>query len=179
MTAHLIIVSGRSGSGKSSVANEMSQQLRLRGIPHANIDGDNLDALYPEPEGSDVLLANLEAMWTTYTCTIPSMSRLIVSGTAIVLDFEAIKQIMAKIGGSRDHGVEGKAVILTAGHGVAASRLRAREVGSEFELCLASSNKMADILEEMVGDWADRVATDEENVRDTALHILRQAGWIH
>src|SRR5205823_2649448 len=131
MPAHLIVVSGRSGSGKSSVANEMSQQLRLRGIPHANMDGDNLDAMHPEPQGSDVLLANLEAMWTTYTRTAPGLNRLIVSGTAVVLDFEAIKKAMARVGGAED-GVDGKAVILTTADGVAARRLKQREVGSEL-----------------------------------------------
>lgn len=99
MVAHLTIISGRSGSGKSSVANEMSQRLSLRGIARANIDGDNIDAMHPDPEGADVLLANLEARWATYTRAAPGLNRLIVSGMAIVLNFEAIKRIMDKVGG--------------------------------------------------------------------------------
>ncbi|KAK9436919.1 uncharacterized protein VB005_11736 [Metarhizium brunneum] len=42
MNIQPVIVSGRAGSGKTSTANEISEQLKRRGVCHAHIDGDYL-----------------------------------------------------------------------------------------------------------------------------------------
>jgi len=44
-----LFIGGRSGSGKSSVAGEIHEQLSSRGVMHACIEGDNLDLAHPPP----------------------------------------------------------------------------------------------------------------------------------
>ncbi|KAF1731813.1 hypothetical protein CRV24_008003 [Beauveria bassiana] len=147
MEVRLIIVSGRAGSGKSSTANEMSEQLKRLEMRHAHIDCDNLDAMFPADDGADMLLANLAALWSNYY-HLRGVDRLIISGTAAVPD------------------------------ALAERRLKQREVGSELSQLLASSRRMAGVLESQVGGWARRVPTDQREVKEVALEILRTAGWI-
>jgi hypothetical protein len=54
---------GRSGSGQSSVANELHYLLAEREVSHALIEGDNLDLAYPAPWRHALAEANLRAMW--------------------------------------------------------------------------------------------------------------------
>ncbi|ATY63800.1 hypothetical protein CCM_01764 [Cordyceps militaris CM01] len=206
MQVHLIIVSGRAGSGKSSTAQEMSEQLKRLEIRHAHIDGDNLDAMFPAEGGPDMLLANLAALWSNYY-HLRGVDRLIVSGTAAVLETERITRTLRRVtasipalppsppsgGGSsssppRLGGKDGRmmppaavttrAFILQVPDALAEKRLKQREVGSELPQLLASSRRMAGVLESQVGGWARRVPTDQREVKEVALDILRTSGWI-
>ena len=179
----LLIVSGRSGSGKTSVANEMAQQLRRRGISHAHIDGDNLDMTFPEDEGPSTMLANLKAMWTEYSRR--GFSTLILSGTAIALEFSLIKDViesatqLAHGGTDKSVSVDASAVILTISDKEAHARLSKREVGSELAQLVASSDRMALILPEKVsGDAAYFISTERRDVREIALHVLNRFNWL-
>ncbi|KAJ6443820.1 Zeta toxin [Purpureocillium lavendulum] len=274
MKVQVLLVSGRSGSGKTATGNEMAEQLRRRGLCHAHIDGDNLDAVYcpqeedeheddekePEKQGehmaaaaaaaaatasADMFLANLRAMWSNYYHRPGRrVTRLILSGTAVALEADAIKRAVKDASATRrltrgggnggaggkgvvgsgssgeevsdgslagkgvsegaaatsqgagngaDAGkgttaeadldavevdVEARAVILTASDEVASKRLTRREVGTELPQVLNSSEKMARVLEDAVGDWAMRVDTECRDVTENALYILRTAGWI-
>lgn len=62
MAIHVLLLSGRSGVGKISVANEMVELLQLRNISHAHIKSNNLDTVYPEEKGVDIMLSNLAAL---------------------------------------------------------------------------------------------------------------------
>ncbi|KAM3443017.1 hypothetical protein MY4824_000722 [Beauveria thailandica] len=231
MEVRLIIVSGRAGSGKSSTANEMSEQLKRLEMRHAHIDCDNLDAMFPADDGADMLLANLAALWSNYY-HLRGVDRLIISGTAAVLETERITRTLRRVtasiptlhfqtppsppksqqqqqassypgGGSssssssketgvspppRLGGKDGRmmppasvstrAFILQVPDALAERRLKQREVGSELSQLLASSRRMAGVLESQVGGWARRVPTDQREVKEVALEILRTAGWI-
>ncbi|TQV99995.1 hypothetical protein V2A60_005410 [Cordyceps javanica] len=201
MEVRLIIVSGRAGSGKTSTANEMSEQLKRLEIRHAHIDGDNLDAMFPAEGGADMLLANLAALWSNYY-HLRGVDRLIVSGTAAVLETERITRTLRRVTASiptlhhvqsppsppRLGGKDGRmmppasvtarAFILQVPDALAERRLKQREVGSELPQLLASSRRMAGVLESQVGGWARRVPTDQREVKEVALDILRTAGWI-
>ncbi|KAM3544674.1 hypothetical protein ARSEF1564_002403 [Beauveria bassiana] len=235
MEVRLIIVSGRAGSGKSSTANEMSEQLKRLEMRHAHIDCDNLDAMFPADDGADMLLANLAALWSNYY-HLRGVDRLIISGTAAVLETERIARTLRRVtasiptlhfqtppsppkqqqqqqqassypgGGSgssssssssketgaspppRLGGKDGRmmppasvttrAFILQVPDALAERRLKQREVGSELSQLLASSRRMAGVLESQVGGWARRVPTDQREVKEVALEILRTAGWI-
>lgn len=192
MAVQLIVISGRAGSGKTSVANEMSQVLKRQGISHAHIDGDNLDAMYPEEPAADILLPNLAAMWANYY-HLRGVTKLILSGTSIVLEMERVKKAIEWACRETYHPqgvllwktnvmppalVDGRAFILVVPDTVAVNRLRKREVGSELDALVRSSRKMSAVLEEDVGGWARRVHTDNETVRTVANDILKTAGWI-
>ncbi|KAM3456575.1 hypothetical protein MY5147_001997 [Beauveria neobassiana] len=235
MEVRLIIVSGRAGSGKSSTANEMSEQLKRLEMRHAHIDCDNLDAMFPADDGADMLLANLAALWSNYY-HLRGVDRLIISGTGAVLETERIARTLRRVtasiptlhfqtppsppkqqqqqqqqqassypgGGSgssssssketgaspppRLGGKDGRmmppasvttrAFILQVPDALAERRLKQREVGSELSQLLASSRRMAGVLESQVGGWARRVPTDQREVKEVALEILRTAGWI-
>lgn len=43
----VLLIGGRSGVGKTSVAFEVSELLQGADVAHCLIDGDNLDAAYP------------------------------------------------------------------------------------------------------------------------------------
>lgn len=210
MEVRLIIVSGRAGSGKTSTTHEMSEQLKRLEIKHAHIDGDNLDAMFPEEAGADMLLANLAGLWSNYY-HLRGVDRLILSGTAAVLETDRIVRTLRRVtasiptlhfqappspqpspGGAasppRLGGKDGRmmppasvstrAFILQVPDALAERRLKQREVGSELPQLLASSRRMAGVLESQVGGWARRVPTDQREVKEVALDILRTAGWI-
>ena len=49
MTSEVLLLAGRSGVGKSSVAFGCHDALRAAGVRHCVIDGDMLDMAYPTP----------------------------------------------------------------------------------------------------------------------------------
>lgn len=186
MAIQVILLSGRSGVGKTSVANEVSAQLRSRNLPHAHIDGDNLDMILPEEDSSEIFLLNLAAMWGTYH-RHRGCNRLILSGTAMVLDREMIQQTIQESSDRRTPSdpdqheqiaVDLRGFILTATDAAASERLRAREIGSLLDQHVQSSYKMASVLEKEVGSWACRISTDGRSVKEIALQILEQAEWL-
>ena len=70
MTVHALLVTGAPGVGKSAVANEIGELLRLAGMPSAVIDLDSLGRVHPPAGGtynSDLIIANLAATWPNYS----------------------------------------------------------------------------------------------------------------
>ena len=62
----LLILNGAPGSGKSTVANALSEKLRELDQSHAVIDLDDLAMIYPE-DGGDLKWNNLASVWPNYT----------------------------------------------------------------------------------------------------------------
>lgn len=184
MSVELIIISGRSGSGKTSVAFEMCEQLRQHNIPHANIDTDYLDDIWPEEEGPDLFLKNLAAIWSNYYHS-RGCPRLILSGTATVIETDRIQQTIEQVCNGTPEGrvkdlVRAKvnAFILTAGDSVALERLGKREIGSTLERHVASSKKWDRLFADFPA-WAHRVPAGGRDLEDIAAHVLQYAGWVH
>lgn len=63
-----LVLGGRSGVGKSTVALEVSRILAAADVAHALIEGDALDQAHPEPWRQGIPLAerNLAAVWRNY-----------------------------------------------------------------------------------------------------------------
>jgi hypothetical protein len=99
MEVQVIIVSGRAGSGKTSTANEMSEQLKRLEVKHAHIKGDNLDAMYPDEAGAEMMLANLSAVCSNYYHR-RGVDRLILSGSALVLETSRITEAIRRATGT-------------------------------------------------------------------------------
>ncbi|MBB5165528.1 hypothetical protein [Mycobacterium sp. AZCC_0083] len=78
-----LLVGGRSGTGKSSVGNEIHAQLSAAEVWHCLIDGDFLDLAHPSPWEHGLAERNLAAMWTNYRAL--AYRRMIYTNTAAVL----------------------------------------------------------------------------------------------
>ncbi len=65
-SAHMLLIGGRSGVGKSTVAFVLHDLLSARGVKHAVIEGDALDLAYPAPWEKKMTERNLRAMWKNY-----------------------------------------------------------------------------------------------------------------
>lgn len=170
--SHVILIGGRSGVGKSSVAAEMHHQLSEEGVHHGWIEGDNLDMAYPPPwrEGHKLAEANLATMWDNYRAI--GHSRLIYTNTASVLG-----HVMASLAQAMGDQPAVNAVLLTANDEVAEQRLAQREKGSEFKIAAARSREAARELETLAPPEVIRLPTDGRSVVELAGRIIQLAGW--
>jgi hypothetical protein len=168
----VLLIGGRSGVGKSTVAWEVSSRLQDLGVAHACIEGDFLDQVHPAPPGDPARTAitarNLAAVWGNYREL--GQTRLVYCNTVAVLEAD---MITAAMGGS----VTPIGVLLTAGDAAAGERLRARETGSLLEPHLRRSAFMAGHLDANTPDWVHRVPTDDRSVPEIADAVVRLTGW--
>lgn len=168
----VLLIGGRSGVGKSTAGWEVSAQLRAGRVAHALVEGDNLDQIYPAPEGepdrSAITEANLAALWRNYAAL--GCRRLIYTNTVAILDAELIGRA---VGG----GARFVSVLLTADDATVRRRLSGREVGSQLEAHVLRSDKMAVHLEAAVPAEVRRISTDGRAVVDIAREIVDVAGW--
>lgn len=166
----VIFIGGRSGVGKTTVAAELSRLLVLESVPHALIEGDNLDQAHPEPwrNGVDLAEQNLAAMWRNYQAA--GYCRLIFTNTVSVLQTSALT---AALGAD----VDTVGVLLTAGDSVAAARLAQREIGSGLEDAIERSKAAAVKLQADASASVHRIPTDDRTVSDIAAELLSISGW--
>jgi deoxyadenosine/deoxycytidine kinase len=70
MTVPVLIITGPVGVGKTTVALEVNELLRARGVLHAVVDLDSLAWVYPTPPGdpynNGLAFRNLAAVWANY-----------------------------------------------------------------------------------------------------------------
>jgi molybdopterin-guanine dinucleotide biosynthesis protein len=60
----VLVIAGPAGVGKTTVANEVSAQLRRANVAHAVVDTDVLDDVFPVPDEQwRVTEQNLAAVW--------------------------------------------------------------------------------------------------------------------
>ncbi|WP_370349631.1 hypothetical protein [Catenulispora sp. EB89] len=151
----------------------MSAQLRVAGVGHALVEGDNLDQIFPAPAGdpdrSAITEANLAAMWRNYAAL--GCRRLIYTNTVSVLEPDLIDRAVG--GGARI-----TSVLLTADDDTARRRLGRREVGSQLEAHVLRSGTMAAYLEAVAPAGVQRVKTDGRAAVDVARDIIDLAGWV-
>jgi hypothetical protein len=165
----LLLISGRSGVGKTSVAAEIHHRLSHRGVWHGYIEGDNLDLAHPTPWEHGLAERNLAAMWANYRAL--GHERLVYVNTAAVLVADAL---VAAIGGV----VRPIGVLLTADDATVRARLSRRETGSAFESHVERSASMAARLEQEAPAWVERVATSGHSVSEVAEDVLGRTGWV-
>ncbi len=170
--SHLLLIGGRSGVGKTTVAAEIHRQLSEHGIHHVWIEGDKLDMAFPVPWklGYTLAEANLAAMWSNYRAH--GYTRLIYVNTASVVA-PVIDELTTAMG---DHPkVTG--VLLTSSDEVAEQRLVQREVGDGLDYAVARSREAALGLEADAPEEVTRLKTDGRSVTDLAAEIIQLTGW--
>ncbi|MFE6786711.1 AAA family ATPase [Streptomyces sp. NPDC057680] len=124
--AEVLLIAGRAGVGKTTVAWEVSAQLRAEMVAHCVIEGDFMGQVHPAPEGDPrrkkIAERNLTALWSNYAEL--GYHRLIYTHTVSVL---AENEGMFRRAMGAD--VRIIRVALTASDATARERLTGRERG--------------------------------------------------
>jgi hypothetical protein len=166
--AELLLIGGRSGVGKSSVAFEVSTQLTESEVAHAVLEGDFLDLAYPSPRDHQLAAKNLAAIWKNFRDA--GFRRLIYTNTASVLSEDWIASAM---GGQ----VGVTSVLLACSDETARERLARREIGSTLSEHLDRSRQASVHLERTAPATVARVDTDGLSVVTIAARVIRLTGW--
>ena len=167
-SAEVLFIGGRSGVGKSSVANEIHAQLSAARVRHAVIEGDNLDLAYPPPWEHQLAERNLAAMWSNYRAL--GYRRLVYTNTVSV-------RFVAELTAAMGDDPRVTAVLLTASDETARARLGGREIGTALDAHVARSDRAARELEDLSPPWVHRVPTDDRPVAKVAAELIRLAGF--
>ncbi|MFC0430443.1 hypothetical protein [Kutzneria buriramensis] len=169
-----LLIGGRAGVGKTTVAWEVSALLQAAGVSHALVDGDFMGQVHPapadDPDRAEITACNLAAVWANFAAL--GHRRLVYVNTRVVLAENAI--MFARAMGPSVRLVR---VLLTASDAETYSRLAGREVGSGLEREIAGSLRSARILEEQAPADTVRVATDGWTVADVARAVVSATGW--
>ncbi|MET9257673.1 hypothetical protein [Streptomyces sp. NPDC003717] len=169
-----LLIGGRAGVGKTSVAWEVSALLRARDMPHAVLEGDYLGQVHPapadDPDRSRLTEANLAALWANLART--GCRRLVYTNTVSVLP-ETAGMFRRAMG----EEVRIVRVLLTASDTTTLARLTGRERGSELEDEIRGSVRKARLLDERAPADAVRIATDGRSVPDLAREVVAATRW--
>lgn len=176
----ILLITEPAGIGKSTLCWEIGAVLAEAEEPHAIIETDELDRVYPRPSAEDlerlapgtrdVSSINLAALWSTYRAL--GQSRLVMSGVVLHLDFDR-QWTLAAIPAARITVIR-----LGATEETLAARLAQREIGSGAEAQLQRTLRQAKrMAQEKAGDVIT-VSTDGKAPQELARLVLRQAGWL-
>lgn len=167
----VLLIGGRSGVGKTTAAAALHDLLATRDIPHALIEGDNLDLAHPAPHVAfpDARLAqrNLTTVWRRYREL--GFTRLIYTNTSAVV---TAPELIGAIGGE----VEATIVLLRSSDDTAERRLRTRALGTPSPHDVQHSADTATRLDAAAAD-VHRVDTDGMTPREVAEVLLDRSGW--
>jgi hypothetical protein len=168
-----LVVCGASGTGKTVTSWEIGRVLQGWGIPHALIDTDELDRVWPQPEPVEALISvsrhNLQAIWKTFSDL--GVRRLVLSGVMASIPQSESWLKMAIV------GAEIKFVRLIADRETRERRLRGREVGGGFEGEMRASDRATEIIRKLDRSETPVVVTDGKEVSVVAGEVLRAVGW--
>lgn len=168
MRSEVLLIGGRAGVGKTSLAAELHHQLSVRQVKHAVIEGDNLDLAYPPPWEHGLAEQNLAAIWQNYR--VLGYRRLIYTNTVSVLQSADLARAVGD-----DPLV--RAVLLTASDNTAWARLQGREIGAGLELHLERSRQRATQLDLAAPPWVQRFGTDGRTIGELGAEVLTWLGW--
>lgn len=194
-TVHVFIVSGRSGSGKTTTVNEVTHKLSQPeyNIPHIHIDGDNLDFIHPAErpdQEPNITLLNLQSLSRNYyTYRRRSCGLVLISGSAMIRYWREIQSVIEQV--CRDVDSDGNPRTIVSMHGVIChasdstvfTRLQQRENGTDLERHLQSSLQISDLLKAQFHDPKHQplqvlhVHTDKNSVVDSASDIVEFIRW--
>ena len=176
-TIKVIIISGRSGSGKTSASNQVHARFSENAIPHVCLEGDNLDEIYPKESDAEIFLTNLSSMWQNFV-RLRGCTRLLINGTGVVLEVDNIRKALeeaSKVGDDKSVAVEMRAIVLCSSDETVEARLQNRETDLTLNQHLESSSKMAGVLGQLQGDWLEFIETGGRSVSEVADQIVESS----
>ena len=164
----VVLIVGPAGVGKTSVANELSLQLRAAGVAHAVVDTDALDDVFPVPEEQWRLTErHLAAVWRSYREL--GTERLVLTGVRLDEPDERA-WIRRATGPERLTAIRLDAPVATLER-----RVREREIGSGAAAQLERTRAQAEALHAAEG--LVMIETDDRPVADIAAEIRALLGW--
>ena len=170
-----LLLGGRAGVGKTTVAWEVSALLQASSIAHVFIDGDFMGQVHPappdDPHRSAITARNLAAVWGNFAEL--GYRRLIYTNTVSVLPDSA-----AMFAAAMGPEVRIIRVLLTASDATARARLTGRELGSGLSNELVGSARSARLLDEHAPADTVRVVTDSRPVAEIARDVVAASRWI-
>lgn len=170
MRDEVVLLTGPSGVGKTSVAYEMAGQLKAGAISHALIDTDELDRVYPRPADEEKLsMRTLQAVWNEF---VKLGCRRLILCSVLPQSVEVPEWIEQSLGGD----TEIQTFRLHASNTVVRERLARREIGSHLEEHIAASEAAQVAIGQMSSSF-QVVETDGRTVTEIANAILGQVGW--
>jgi len=168
MATQLLLIGGRSGSGKTQAASELHALLAREDVRHAVIEGDYLDLAHPTPWEHHLAERNLAAVWANYREL--GYERLIYSNTIAPLQAAELAAAMGD-----DPLVT--AVVLSASNDTVYARLAARESGAELLEHLRRSEAAAARLDEECTPEVIRIDTNGRTSAEVGEHIRNLLPW--
>jgi len=166
----VLAIAGPAGVGKSSTAFEVSNQLQHAQVPHALIDTDELDRIYPVPSDLGTLTErNLASIWQSFAER--GTQRLVLVGVYLHRESELTSVRRAT---SAEHIT---LVQLTASDETLRERVGRREIGSATDAQLTRTLRQARELQMDVAADVHVLDTDSGSVEETAARILEITGW--
>jgi hypothetical protein len=176
----VLLITGPAGIGKSTLCWEIGAQLAAAKVPHAIIETDELDRVFPrptpeqlaalQPGTSDVSALNLAAMWGTYRAL--GHTRLVMSGVMLDLDSD-YRWITSAIPHARM-----TAVRLVGSEATLMQRLDQREIGSGRDAQARRSLRQLKRISDEAPSEAIVVPTDDKAPAELAQIVLKTAGWL-
>lgn len=168
MATHVLLMGGRSGSGKTQAASELHALLVREDVRHAVIEGDYLDLAHPTPWEHHLAERNLAAVWANYREL--GYERLIYSNTIAPLQAAELAAAMG------DDPVV-TAVVLSASNDTVYARLAGRESGAELLEHLRRSEAAAARLDAECPPEVVRIETDGKTSAEVAAEIRTILPW--
>ncbi|KRE11282.1 hypothetical protein ASE63_20205 [Bosea sp. Root381] len=176
----ILLITGPAGIGKSTLCWAIGDLLAASGIPHAAIETDELDRVFPKPGAEDLAVLapgardvsqlNLAALWSIYRAL--GHRRLLMSGVMAHAAFDK-RWILAAIPDALITIVR-----LRAADETLLARLDRREHGAGRDAQIERSLRQSQRMRQEAGDGFIIVDTDGRAPAELARSIIAESGWL-